>query len=256
MRLLVARARKLGPALRAAKRSGHAFAVIDGTLICIDRVAVYRRFYSGKHRKHEMNLQVISSPGGQVLWVSGALPGSAHDLTAPRIWGILPELAAAILADKGYIGAGGYVATPYRGLNKPTSQKDANQAHVQLRVLDERANAQLKTWRILRKLRCCPWRTGQLAKAIHVLQTAGPQDEKAHCNRWFSVDLAYGSVACSVSDERVCSGSGGLVNLLTREEKEHIIDSRGRCGLGSRHGEFCRGCLLRAVRSRSLSTCS
>jgi hypothetical protein len=32
------------------------------------------------------------------------------------------------------------------------------------------ANAQLKTWRILRKLRCCPWRTGQLAKAIHVLQ--------------------------------------------------------------------------------------
>ena len=34
----------------------------------------------------------------------------------------------------------------------------------------ERANAQLETWRILRKLRCCPWRAGQLAKAIHVLQ--------------------------------------------------------------------------------------
>ena len=34
----------------------------------------------------------------------------------------------------------------------------------------ERANAQLKTWNILRKLRCCPWRAGQLAKAIHVLQ--------------------------------------------------------------------------------------
>jgi hypothetical protein len=32
------------------------------------------------------------------------------------------------------------------------------------------ANAQLKTWRVLRKLRCCPWRAGQLAKAIHVLQ--------------------------------------------------------------------------------------
>ena len=32
------------------------------------------------------------------------------------------------------------------------------------------ANAQLKTWRILRKVRCCPWRAGQLAKAIHVLQ--------------------------------------------------------------------------------------
>ena len=33
-----------------------------------------------------------------------------------------------------------------------------------------RANAQLKNWHILRKLRCCPWRAGQLAKAIHVLQ--------------------------------------------------------------------------------------
>jgi hypothetical protein len=35
----------------------------------------------------------------------------------------------------------------------------------------ERANAQLKSWRIVRKLLCCPWRAGQLAKAIHVLQT-------------------------------------------------------------------------------------
>jgi hypothetical protein len=30
--------------------------------------------------------------------------------------------------------------------------------------------AQLKNCYILRKLRCCPWNTGQLAKAIHVLQ--------------------------------------------------------------------------------------
>jgi hypothetical protein len=28
----------------------------------------------------------------------------------------------------------------------------------------------LKTWQILRKLRCCPWRAGQFAKAIHALQ--------------------------------------------------------------------------------------
>ena len=31
--------------------------------------------------------------------------------------------------------------------------------------------AQQLPWRILRKLRCCPWRAGHLAKAIHVLQT-------------------------------------------------------------------------------------
>jgi hypothetical protein len=172
--LLAARAPKLDAALAAAKQARHAFVVIDGTLIGIDRVAADRPFYSGKHRKHGMNLQVIASPQGEILWVSGTLPGSVHDLTAARIWGIVRRLAAAgliVLADKGYIGAGEPVITPYRGRNKPASQKAANRAHARLRAPGERANAQLKTWHILRKLRCCPWRAGQLAKAIHVLQT-------------------------------------------------------------------------------------
>jgi hypothetical protein len=136
-------------------------------------VAADRPFYSGKHRRHGMNLQVIATPGGEIVWVSGPLPGAVHDLTAARIWGIIRELAACglvVLADKGYHGAGDPVRTPYRGRGKPASQKDANRAHAQLRSPAERANAQLKTWRILRKLCCCPWRAGQLAKAIHVLQ--------------------------------------------------------------------------------------
>jgi hypothetical protein len=62
------------------------------------------------------------------------------------------------------------IRMPCRGRNKPASQKHANRAHARLRAPRERANAQLKTWRILRKLRCCPWRAGHLAKAIHVLQ--------------------------------------------------------------------------------------
>jgi hypothetical protein len=171
--LLAARSPKLRQALAGAKKAGHAYVIIDGTLIPIDRVAADRPFYSGKHRRHGMNLQVISAPDGEILWVSGPLPGAVHDLTAARIWGILRELATAgliTLADKGYHGAGDHVLTPYRGRNKPASQKDANRAHAQLRSPGERANAQLKTWRILRKLRCCPWRAGQLAKAIHVLQ--------------------------------------------------------------------------------------
>jgi hypothetical protein len=62
------------------------------------------------------------------------------------------------------------VHTRYRGRYEPASQKAANSAHAKLRAPGERANAQLKTWRILRKLRCCPWRAGQIAKATHVLQ--------------------------------------------------------------------------------------
>ncbi len=63
--------------------------MLDGTLIPIDRVA---------------NLQVIAAPDGEILWISGPLPGAVHDLRAARTWGILRELAACgliVLADKG-----------------------------------------------------------------------------------------------------------------------------------------------------------
>ena len=107
--LLAARSPKLRTALSAARKAGHAYIIIDGTLVPIDRVAADRPFYSGKHRRHGMNLQVISTPDGDIVWVSGPLPGATHDLSAARIWGILRELAAAgliVLADKGYHGAG------------------------------------------------------------------------------------------------------------------------------------------------------
>jgi hypothetical protein len=117
-------------------------------------------FYSGKHRRHGMNLQVISGPGGDIVWVSGPLPGVVHDLAAARIWGIVRKLAGSglvVLADKSYTGAGDHVRVPYQGKNKPASQKDANRAHARLRGRGERANAQLKSWRIMHTLRCCPW---------------------------------------------------------------------------------------------------
>jgi len=47
--LLAARSPKLRRALRDAKKAEHAYVVIDGTLIPIDRVATDRPFYSGKH---------------------------------------------------------------------------------------------------------------------------------------------------------------------------------------------------------------
>ena len=103
--LLAARAPKLCKAVRDARNAGHAYVVVDGTLIPIDRVAKDRPFYSGKHKKHGMNLQVIASPHGDLLWVSGALPGSVHDKKAEWIWGVIAELEKAglvTLADKGY----------------------------------------------------------------------------------------------------------------------------------------------------------
>ncbi|GII95563.1 hypothetical protein Ssi02_57940 [Sinosporangium siamense] len=84
-----------------------------------DRVRADRPYYSGKHRTHGMNVQVIASPEGALLWTSGALPGSVHDLVAARAWGILRRLEQTglpVLADKAYQGAGGPVATPCKAI--------------------------------------------------------------------------------------------------------------------------------------------
>ena len=145
--LLAARAPKLRAAVRDAKKAGHAYVILDGTLIPAGRVAADRPFYSGKHKRHGMNRQVIASPGGDILWVSGALPGSVHDKKAEWVWGVLAELEAAglvTLADKGYRSST-WAKIPYRGKNKPEPQKEANRAHAKLRAPGERANAQLKS---------------------------------------------------------------------------------------------------------------
>jgi hypothetical protein len=84
--------------------------------------------------------------------VSGALPGSVHDKKGRVDPGVLAELEAAglvTLAGKGYQGSS-YAKIPYRGKNKPGSQKQASKAHAKLRAPGERANAQLKAWGILR----------------------------------------------------------------------------------------------------------
>ncbi|GAA0435471.1 IS5 family transposase [Acrocarpospora corrugata] len=172
--LLSARSPKLPAALGKARKDGLHLLVLDGTLIRTDRVKADRPYFSGKHRVRGMNIQVIAGPDGAIVWTSGALPGKTHDLTAARIWGIpraLDRAGIITLADKAYQGAAAEtVITPYKGKNKPESQKRANRSHARLRGPGERANTQLMSWRILRKLRCSPSKAGHLVKAIAVLQ--------------------------------------------------------------------------------------
>ena len=142
--LLAARAPRLQKAVRDAKKAGYAYVVLDGTLIPIDRVAADRPFYSGKHKRHGMNLQVIASPDGTILWVSGALPGSVHDKKAEWIWGVLHELEAAgliTLADKGYQGTT-HAKIPYRGKGKRPAQELADSPQAPMLPLTRRATRQ------------------------------------------------------------------------------------------------------------------
>ncbi len=114
--LLAALAPGLTEAVRTA--SAKAFAILDGTLLPIDRNAADQPFYSGKHKKHGMNVQVIADPFGRLLWASPALPGAVHDVRAAREHGIVNALAEAGIpcwADKGYRGAGGTVRIPCAG---------------------------------------------------------------------------------------------------------------------------------------------
>lgn len=65
------------------------FVIVDGTLIPTDRIQADGPYYSHKHRKHGMNVQVIAAPNGTPLWFSRATPERTHDLTTARAHGII-----------------------------------------------------------------------------------------------------------------------------------------------------------------------
>jgi hypothetical protein len=100
-----------------ARAAQLAYAILDGTLITIDRVADQKPYYSGKHKRHGVNVQVLADPAGRLVWASPALPGAIHDLHAARTHGLvdaLTESRVMTLADKGYQGAGGSIRTPFK----------------------------------------------------------------------------------------------------------------------------------------------
>ena len=55
------------------------------------------------------------------------------------------------------------------------NQKALNRSHAAIRALGERANATLKTWKVLARLHRCPQRATALLAAIFVLQLAEEQ---------------------------------------------------------------------------------
>ena len=172
--LLASTADDLDAAMGRIRRP--AYAILDGTLIPIDRVADQKPYYSGKHKRHGVNVQVIADPSGRLIWASAALPGAVHDLTAARTHGVVDALTGAdvlTFADKAYQGARGSVRTPFkRHRYRPKlsrRQKAVNRSHARIRARGERANATLKTWKVLVKLRCCPRRATAIVQAILVL---------------------------------------------------------------------------------------
>ncbi|MFF2964115.1 transposase family protein [Streptomyces sp. NPDC057963] len=144
-----------------------AFMILDGTLLPIDRIAADTPYCSGKHKRHGMNVQVLTDPFGRLLWASPALPGSTHGIVdAPA------EAGLKCWADKAYQGAGGSIRMPFRGRRLKWWQRRHNSTHAKIRCVGEQAMPVLTGWRLLRKLRCSTNRITAIAQAVLVVHHA------------------------------------------------------------------------------------
>jgi hypothetical protein len=70
--------------LKVLRETDPDHALLDGALAECDRVGDGRADHSSKHKRHGVNVQVVTDPAGEILWLSPALPGRTHDLTAAR----------------------------------------------------------------------------------------------------------------------------------------------------------------------------
>ncbi|WP_432489437.1 transposase family protein [Kineococcus sp. SYSU DK018] len=192
--VLAAQAPGLRPALLAAHAAGHTHVNLDGTLVVTHRVGVQgptvrrgrshgqRRvdlWWSGKHRCHGGNIQVVTAPDGWPIWVSPVRPGREHDVTCARTHlDLLPALVEfsdaghTVLADLGYEGERARLTCPHKvttNRDLDVDQRSFNRVHAHLRARAEQGNAWLKNYRALQKVTLCPWRVGVIAAAILVV---------------------------------------------------------------------------------------
>jgi len=173
----------LQEALETAKAAGCAYLILDGTLISADRLAETKvskkgreidAWFSGKSRQFGGVIKALMDPSGEPLWVSDALPGSTHDLTAARelVLAIAWHYTAdtPILADDGYEGAGCGVLTPVAhrtdGIPVHVNARTYNKLLRGLRCLGERGFAVLtERWKALEHVTISPRKITQIARA-------------------------------------------------------------------------------------------
>jgi hypothetical protein len=181
--VIAAQAPDLHDVLQRAKAEGWSHISLDGTLIETNRVSTTKEdtghdlWYSGKHKKHGGNVQILSDPTGFPIWSGPVEPGTVHDITAARLHALpalYPAAAGGLptLTDKGYHGAGIGILTPTKGRNLDPDTACRNALLTAIRAIGERGNAILKTrWKALTRIRLCPWRIGTITAAALVLST-------------------------------------------------------------------------------------
>lgn len=149
---------RLAPGLTAALRLTNArYVLLDGTLAECDRVGDSRGDYSGKHRRHVVNLQVRTRRHARMDLSCPARPCSRPDRGPPApdhrhlhpartpSWPTRPIRERA-------------TSPPYPTGGSPAKTSPSNSGpstgHTPDSAGPSRAIARIKTWRILRKARC------------------------------------------------------------------------------------------------------
>ena len=169
----------LADVARLAAKMGWDYLIVDGvhvpTVTFGRKTGGQRAFYSGKHKRHGLNVQTVCSPDGELLWAAAPLPGATVDVTAARRADIAAMLLSVIgvFADLGYLGWDEQVITGRRkprGKELTAAQRAANRLQAQLRCVGERGNARLKYWKVLAsELRCRPGQCTAMVKAVLAL---------------------------------------------------------------------------------------
>ena len=162
-----------------AVKMGWDYLIVDGvhvpTVTFGRKTGGQRAFYSGKHKRHGLNVQTVCSPAGELLWAAAPQPGATVDVTAARNAQIAEILTSLIgvFADLGYLGWDKEVVTGRRkprGKDLTPAQRAANRLQAQLRCVGERGNARLKYWKVLAsELRCRPGQCTAVVKAVLAL---------------------------------------------------------------------------------------
>lgn len=173
-------------ALMAAVACGATHVNLDGTLIHTDRLALRGPngadlWWSGKHKCHGGNIQVLCLPDGFPIWVSPVRPGREHDTTCAKAAGdLLPALEALetaygmpTLTDLGYLNLSPAIRHPYKkpkGGELTEDQRAYNAVIRGVHGIGERANALFKeTFHALAVISLSPTRIGGILKAALVL---------------------------------------------------------------------------------------
>ncbi|WP_253267515.1 transposase family protein [Streptomyces sp. NL15-2K] len=136
-----------------------------------------RKNYSGKHKAHGLLFLALTDEKGNLIWISSARPGRSSEIPPARhdkLTEHLREAGLGALADLGFVGLDDHpvIITSRKATRNhklTDAEKEANRLLSRERAAVEHGFANLKTWRILTKVRMNTRHATTLLRALLVL---------------------------------------------------------------------------------------